>query len=633
MPEGTEVRVRLVADDQATITVEQLREALRGGNEELERGHEHAEHLGAELFKAELYVEAFKGGAELVGEAMRQAWELTERMGDAAMEAANEMNVQVRASTGLMSLMDAGAHQMGAVRDYAADVREELAKAGTAAGVSTSAMSEMFDHLIERGATTTEKAKELTGEMALVGKVVPRGAEGLAEGFNMMELGIIRARNPLVQLIASTHVLAGNAHAVAAAMQRMAPEKQMELATRAIERQAEVMRRGGAGGAFMVPTMEELKASFGNLREQALEGIGQPMLDRLVPALTSLRDYLSEHSEQIADYADKLGTAAGDVIAKVEGVISDVYHGAERDWPAIKREFEAAAQDWKDAWSEIVGDGHTLRQDMTDMARNVAEAFHTASGYFTATIETLKNVKDLLSAEDFGEGLAHWGEGVAKARMAAAGKEVEERARPEAVAPGADEAQAKTAMQEKFDAAITKYRNWAAEAGQSAEAIDKYVEQQRAYHDAELADLSRFREKVESSNVDEISKQLQQAQGIQDRAWLGAALNYVAESDAMTKALQDGSIHVQGGFDALRDVIERESPELAKKLKKMSAEGIKAEGGIKGAGVQQNFFGGVHIKQDFRDQDPDRIMEVFRADLAQQAINRRQSRLVSPFGL
>lgn len=631
MPEGTDVRVRLVADDQATMTVEQLREALRGGNEELEKGHEHAEHLGAELFKAELYVEAFKGGAELAGEAMRQAWELTERMGDAAMEAADEMNRQVRASAGLMTLMDAGAHQMGDVRAYAADVREELAKAGTAAGVSTQAMSEMFDRVIERGARSTEQAKELTGDMALVGKVVPRGAEGLAEGFNMMELGIVRARNPLVQLIASTHVLQGNAHAVAAALQKMTPEKQVEAATTAIERQAEVLRKGG-GGTFMTPTMEELRASFGNLREEMLEGVGQPLLDRLVPALTGLRDYLSEHSEQIADYAEKLGQVAGDVVGKVEGVINDVYSGAQRDWPAIKREFEAAAQDWKDTWHEVFGDAQNISKMMSDMGLDIATAFHRASEYINTAVDEVKNIKAFFSADDAYEGFKHYGEAAAKAHAEASAKEVQEKARPdtEALKTGGEE---RAKSQAAFDESIRKYRIWAEQAGMASEAVDQFVASQRAYHDAELADLAKFREKVESSNVDEISKQLQQAQSIQDQAWLGAALNYVSESDAMTRALMDGSIHVQGGFDALKDVIERESPDLAKKLKKIAAETIRGEGGIKGAGLNQNFFGGIHIKQDFRDQDPDRIMQVFHADLAQQTINRKQARLTTPFGL
>jgi hypothetical protein len=40
-----------------------------------------------------------------------------------------------------------------------------------------------------------------------------------------------------------------------------------------------------------------------------------------------------------------------------------------------------------------------------------------------------------------------------------------------------------------------------------------------------------------------------------------------------------------------------------------------------------------HIKQDFRDQDPDRVMIEFRKDLQKHAVARIQSRNATPFGL
>ena len=71
--------------------------------------------------------------------------------------------------------------------------------------------------------------------------------------------------------------------------------------------------------------------------------------------------------------------------------------------------------------------------------------------------------------------------------------------------------------------------------------------------------------------------------------------------------------------------------ELAAKLRDMGNT-VARQGGIKPQGPVQNFFGGVHIKQDFKDQDPDRVILTFKKGLAGAASNRTTSRFSSPFG-
>src|ERR1019366_8427432 len=333
---GADVRIKLVVDDNDQQTTEKLRRDLHDSNEELEKGKGEGKSLGSELLKVSLYTEAIKAGARLVAEGMHQAWEMADHFREASMEAADEMNQQVRASAGLMSLMDRGQHSLDTIRDYAKDVREELSDMGTAAGESTQSMQEMFDKVIERGSRSTEEAKELVNQMAIVGKVVPQGMEGLAQGFNMMELGIVRARNPLVQLIASTGVLKGNAHQVAEALKHMSPAEQIEKANDAIKRQADILQKSGD---FLIPTLPELKASFGNLREGFLEAVGQPLLDHVIPPLSELRDYLLAHKEEIAEYGAEIGQEMGKVIDVVVESTEGIYKGILKNWHEISSEF------------------------------------------------------------------------------------------------------------------------------------------------------------------------------------------------------------------------------------------------------------------------------------------------------
>jgi methyl-accepting chemotaxis protein len=610
MPEG-DVKIRLVVDDgEGKKAAEGIKEELKDTSAHLEQAKGHGKGFGGELFKAELYTRLITHGASLVAEGLHQAWEMSEKLAESVMETSDEANKQVRAMGGLMSFMDQGAHSMDDLRGYAAGVREELEKSGTAAGVSTAQMEQMYESVIERGGHSTEQAKQLVEQMALVGKIVPSGMQGIAEGFNMMELGIVRARNPLVQLIASTHLLKGNAHDIAQQMMHMTPAKQMELAQEAIGLQAQQMK----GGALGPPTLEEIKASLGNEREAVMEAIGQPLLDRVIPPLAKLRDYLSEHSEEIADYASQIGERMGEVIATVENSIGEIYSGAQRDWQAIVRNLKEAEQNWDDAWKMALGDSEDIHKELSDAAREFSEAIKTASEYLTAAVETVKNLKEFFTHELAGEnGEATWGQGVARDRAKLAAEEMGKKA-------GAG------GSQEDFEKSIAKYRGWAKEAGTADADIDKFVEAQRAYHEAEMRDLATFKDKVESSDVEGLAAQIQKARDVQDDAFLGAALNYIGESDAMTKALMDGTIHVQGGFDALKDVIERSAPELAERMKKLQREAFGPEG-IKGHGPSVNFYGAqFHIKQDFRDADPDRILQMFRHDLVQQTVNRRQAR-------
>ena len=49
--------------------------------------------------------------------------------------------------------------------------------------------------------------------------------------------------------------------------------------------------------------------------------------------------------------------------------------------------------------------------------------------------------------------------------------------------------------------------------------------------------------------------------------------------------------------------------------------------------VVQDFRGSTfNLKQDFRDQDPDRVAVAFQDDIGNAAVSRLQSRFASPFG-
>ena len=78
-------------------------------------------------------------------------------------------------------------------------------------------------------------------------------------------------------------------------------------------------------------------------------------------------------------------------------------------------------------------------------------------------------------------------------------------------------------------------------------------------------------------------------------------------------------------------MLAEKAPQLAAQLRD-AGNVVAKQGGIKPQGPVQNFYGGVHVKQDFKDQDPDRILLTFKKGLAGAANSRTSSKLGTPFG-
>jgi hypothetical protein len=604
-----EVKIRLVLDDSAASTTHKMQESMGQVHSSTEKAKGEAEGLTAAVFKGNAYFAIAEKGAHLIAEGFEEAFEMATKFGEASLEAADEMNQQVRAMGGLMTLMDRGEHSMQQIGQYAGEMREDLEKVSIQAGMTMKDVTDMYESIIERGGVSTEKAFDFTEQMALVGKIIPGGARSIADGFSMMELGIVRARNPLVQLIAATGTLHGNAHAVAQQMMKMTPEKQIATAREAIEKQYEIMKKGGEG-AMLTPTLGEVNKSLGTIRESFLEAVGQPMLDSLIPRLVKLRDFLSENMESIKAAGEKVGHELGRVIEAVDSAIEGIYAGVEHNWNQIDTAFHTITDAWKTAWTDAVGDTATIYDSFEKITASLIGAFTEVSKIIKATVEVAEDASDLVAGRAVGTTQAY-----------NQGNKV----------LGASD-QIGAGSEEKLGQEIAKYRQLAQEAGIDQKAIDAWTSSILDHHNAVEVEADKLKMKVESQDTDYISRYINQAIAVGNDEAEVWALHVLAQSDGMATALKSGAIHIDGGFESLTKVIEERVPELAEKLKQLSKGGVTD---IKGHGPSMNMYGGqtFNIKQDFRDADPDRVIVQFRRDIVSQVVNRRQSHLATPFGL
>lgn len=613
--ENAEVRISLVADDLSDAVVKAVKQGMTELREETEKARDAAGEkeggLASAIFKSELKFAALKEAAELVTASIHEAYEMTEMLADAAMEAAEAQEQQERAMAGNLFLMDRGAHSMGEIRDYAKDTREEFAQFGVQVGVSTAKIAEAYDALISKGTMGSEQAKELATQMAVVGKVVPGGMESLAQGFSMVELGMVRARNPVVQLIAATHVLQGNAHSVAAAMMKMSPEQQMKLGEEAIRRQSKAL--GEFGQNIGAPSMEEVRTSLEGIKEQFLESMGEPMKEAIVPRLVEVRNFLVAHIEQIRAFGEKLGESAAHVIGYVSDAIQGIEEGIAQDWGEIQKTFEDIFGEWENAWGNARKDTKEIHTEFRVMADDFVQLMKPVLAGIKAAAEMAMDANDAINGHAMGTTQA----------------QIQGRAAAERATNAVDGAGGMASV----DDSIQKYRQLATEAGMAPDQIERYTASIRASAEANQQASEKARDALGGQNYEQFSGYLESAIKVQAEGAQEFAFAQIEHSEMAKQALLDGSIHIAGGLDALMEVIQERAPKLAAELNDMRRT-LKEGHGIQAPQHNINFIGShFDIHQDFKDQDPERVVAVFKRGLVRSATARIESRVATPFGV
>lgn len=592
--EKSEVKIDLVADDEKSKSaVKALKEGLEGANESLEKFVKTQAILAAGVLAAVAPM--------LI-------------LGHAALDAADETVKQERAMSGVLGLLDRGAHSAEQVADFAHDMREELEMAGIKAAVPVDQMVNSFNLLVERGGIGAQKAKELTEQMALVGKVSRGGMDALTQGFSMMEMGMIRGRNPIVQLIASTGTLKGNAQSVARAMQHMTQAQRMALAESALSKQATQLKANGVGG---IQTLEEARTALSGFREMLFDAMGGPIHNDLIPKLNELQGFLVDHAEELKDYARDIGEFLSGFIDMGADAVRGIYAGIKDNWDAI----QSTVDNMNEAWQAAGITSKSIKEDFTSMTKYLIEAIEAMSYVVKSTMHLLEDANDLVHGRNAGDTQAEDQASVATAASLNFG-----------------EAGGSAQSTKDFEAAVSKYRALAELAGHSQEEIDKMVGPMRQTRDASLAAAEAMRQEVQSGQLDKFGANINAAMkgatvgATQDMAQAAAVFEakLLLSSDNALHALTEGGIKISGGVDKFIELVGKSAggADVAEQLKKAMA---KAHGGgaiddIKGAGPYNDFRGSqFHIKQDFKNESADNIALVFRRDLMKAANARLQA--------
>ena len=606
---GGEVRIKLVVDDLSKAVVDGVKQGFAEMQTQVEHTTKSAGEAGlaGAVFRGNVAFELMNKSVELVGEGIKEAFELTEKLADAAVEAAEAQEKQEKQMAGFLSLMDGGKHSMQELRLYTADMREEFELFGLKAGIATKDLVDGFDQLVQRGTMSSEKAKELTEQMAIVGKVVPGGMSSLTEGMSMMEAGIVRARNPIVQLIAATHMLQGNAHAVAQQLQHMTPTAQIELGEKAIARQAEMIKKAGGMGA---PSLGALKTSFEGVKESFLESMGKPVLDALIPHLVRVRDYLVEHIDAIKAFGEKVGYEVGHAIDFLTDITGGVYDAFHENWEEVSATVGEITSGFREMWGGAQKDSHAIAHTFKDVTVDIIHAFKWVADTMAAVNHAIQAT---ISA------VASVIPGLGDKMKAGAADRAHEAASEAGRGVGAE-------GDRNYAAGVQRYVELAKAAGTSEEEIRKTTDAMDAWHEQFKNQAGAVAEATAHNDFEATAAYLQTAVDTNNEGSLKYAISLLEGSEEAREAFAKGEVHIRGGFQALIGAVGELSPQLAAKLKE-AANVVKQQGGIKAPQHSMNFYGAnFNIKQDLRGADPDNVIISFRRDIARAAQSRLGAR-------
>lgn len=617
-PPQAEVKIRLVLDSNAEAEAKKLSESIQHVAQESQKGTKNKFFsLDTSALKGAMSSGLVTGlmGVASAGAAVGAA---LMGVGAAAAHAFMESEVQVRELAGTFATLDESGAALEHIRAYASDTKDELENLGMVAGVTDDELVAVFNDVIERGGKSVDAAKALTEQMAYAGRAVPGGAATLSQAFEAIQMGMVKAKNPIVGMIASTGMLKGNAKQVAKEMSAMSPEKQMELAEKAIARMSDKMKK-------LPMTIEQMKTSMMVMGGNLMESMGAPIVAKLGQGMTSLRNKFFDDQGQATPLVDKLTHGAESVgmfLAKyIEmGVeVATTFYDEVSAWmPEIKA-----------AWSDIFGDGDESFARWAAVGKVIATTLGAAVGGVATVlgyvvkyvsqmydyVAKITKAAALWTTDKLGsteEGGGPSANGAALNRLILGGDQ-DDLLKKAKMTGGGDTGAMRTQflenarlMGQDIDAAAKSFDN----------AVSRRRDMENTVSDAEIAS--------KQNNAEAFVAQYNAAAKLHDTAAQEHILQFLATNENMATAIgKMGPEILEGGK---REFLDKLGAVGGKGAVEKYIEGSKLKiGGAKSPSIQMNGGQTFHIKQDFKEVDADRIAFMMNGDIMKSAIDRLQS--------
>ncbi len=650
-----EVRTKLTLDDQASGALKRIKD----GFGDVEEGQKRAAG-GMGFFTATLANFA----AMSIGPAARGLYDFAKGFLDAAAAGQDADQAIAGLITAVQGIPWKEAH------DQAEALGDAIDEIGIAAGQPIDDVANAFQALIElEGASAAgiAKAKDEVAKMATVANVLGMSTEAIAREYGMMGEGMLRTRGRLFQLLQTTGIFGQNTKEAATYWAKLTEAQRTEALARGLEEVS-----GKLGKA--TPTFHDLLNSIENMWEVAKEKLGEPLLNALIPVMK--------------DLVEKMKAGRGEIEAFAKSMSTDVKKWVEKAAKAIQDGFEWIKTHHEEIRDAIVDGVNTARgvvEFILAHKEEIALAFgvRAVAPVISAGAEVAKGVTGLAAQGIPGLGVVGTGGGIAAAGVAlaaftaavvTAALAAEQAAKLYKEAGGTRgetgrslDARLEYARQIKATAG-GEWRQWspqeveafghiresavkeATELGEDSWKVGEAFDAAWAAHMDAVHRMQQIGESFERTNeeirrleeagedpglaIGGITSMFTQAVQANDQ---GMAI-YLATLLSKNKNLADTFIFAADltgqSIDAFVSMVEGKASGLEELIKQLQERGAQTSAAPTTPAPKISMSGGqtFNIKQEFRDQDPDRVAFVFRRDIVRAAENRLQAITTSPFG-
>ncbi len=647
MGHNTEVAADLVVNDKAGESIGRIQKSFNALDKKVNKVGSSLKKFATETASTALGVHLAGFGGTLTG------------IYHEALEAGMELGEQQKAVASALMMTDKGGRGYKEIREQANGLQEELQNLAIDAGASSDALIESFNDIASRTNKSTDEVHEFMGTMVQAALIAPGGLASITQGFEQIEMGVARARNPIVQMIASTGLLNGNARQVALQMQKMAPDKMMKIAEQAITRMAKKMKD--------VPlTFGESMQSLKEMRGQLYEIVGMPIFKGLTPMVQELRKQMTAHRHELEAFAEKVGAKATDAFKYAGEKVKDAFVLINDNWAGIARSMGTIADtfmstgkflmDHKDVIGRMAmmgtggfvgatsnAPGHTSAMGIGGdvlggamaggkMGGPTGAVIGAAVGAFGALIEETTALH-----ETIGISL-----GVYKQTLQGLTLENEAREKNlKTMRKEADEFAKRFATQEKYREASIALLSSMGKMGQPGPTQVSglkdvgFAGMTETMINRAAVELDQGTQDLSIRMANDFKAMMDAAQQSGDEGAIQNVQNLLMNNAKLQYALAASGVDVGKGFDDLVDAMiaggkmTAAAGEQAKKLVK----GGKSLEGMGKPNINVNASGStINVKQEFRDADPDRIMMVFKAAVTKAALSRMNAKVSGPFG-
>jgi len=593
--------------------------------------------------------------------------------------AAKAHNTEVRHMASTLMMVSDPSRSWGSLQKQAEGYVHQMQMVGIETGTSHHSMVEAFEDISARSSKSTDHITKMVEQAAMAGRIVPGGLEAITQGFQMVEMGVVRARNPIVMLIKQAGLMGGTAKEIAKDMTMMASEDALAKAPKHIKAIAAEWGKTGqapvtamaekaieimAAKAKTIPmSMGQLITSIKEQKALLLETVGVPVLkgilDAIRPSLEQLRKYFTEHKDAVEQWAkslgDKVGAWSKEAAAKMQEAFNYLQTHSNEIWSALEKGSAAlmSVLQFMVAHKEII------------LALAAAKAASGVPGVGAAAQGAGFVVKAIASAGAAGAPIfgmaasagamgAAVALGAATLAIAAVGTAAYNAYLlwDETVGVANRGLEAQLALNKKEEAVVDQQIALQGKRAEFIAAQASYANTESmstgrgaggnipvpeiGFGDVLANSLDREKMLVQSDTqaamadmASQYSAMFNAAAASGNAGLMQVALSTLTNSNALQYSLFMSGESITGGFDALIAALKAAGPEFEQAANNLAELVGKGKGGVPPPHRGPLIGGGntFNIKQDFRDQDPDRIAIVFQRDLLKAALTPTQSRV------